>query len=431
MEPTAIQSAQTATPQKTVTPEMGAVPDLRKPHAKKSLPYRMLEALASLRLTVVLFLFSMVLVFYGTWVQREISNWDAVGVYFRSLYIMVPLRIWTLGAIDSAIPIPFPGGWLVGGLLLANLLAAHAIRFRFTLARSGVLMLHLGLVIMMLGEFFTGAFAVEGRMTISESNASNYIEDGKGAVELALVEKIDAKKDREYLIPGEILKSKKLIQNDQLPCDIRVVEYFKNADVVKIAKDTDEKNPATVGIGLRKVAIGRPETSGVDTEQKIEFPAAYVTFYKKGTEESLGTYLVSTFFPYLHRPMEEVTIDGKTYGISLRFQREYRPYTIFLEKFEQENHTNTNMAKSYASFVQLTDPEAGENRKVKIYMNHPLRYHGETFFQSGVNGVAKGTILQVVKNPGWLMPYIGTALVGLGMLLHFGMHLVSFLEKKL
>ena len=42
-------------------------------------------------------------------------------------------------------------------------------------------------------------------------------------------------------------------------------------------------------------------------------------------------------------------------------------------------------------------------------MNHPLRYQGETFYQSGVLGLGKGTILQVVRNPGWLIPYISCA----------------------
>ena len=33
---------------------------------------------------------------------------------------------------------PFPGGWLLGGLLLANLLAAHLVRFKLSWKRSGI-----------------------------------------------------------------------------------------------------------------------------------------------------------------------------------------------------------------------------------------------------------------------------------------------------
>ena len=42
----------------------------------------------------------------------------------------------------------------------------------------------------------------------------------------------------------------------------------------------------------------------------------------------------------------------------------------------------------------------------------------------------KGTILQVVRNPGWLMPYVSCTLVTLGMLLHFGLQLVTFLVRR-
>ena len=60
----------------------------------------------------------------------------------------------------------------------------------------------------------------------------------------------------------------------------------------------------------------------------------------------------------------------------------------------------------------------------------PMRYAGETFYQSGVLGGQKGTILQVVRNPGWLMPYISCVMVAAGMLLHFGQHLLVFLRRR-
>ena len=41
-----------------------------------------------------------------------------------------------------------------------------------------------------------------------------------------------------------------------------------------------------------------------------------------------------------------------------------------------------------------------------------------------------GTVLQVVRNPGWELPYLACAMVALGMLLHFGLNLVSFLNRR-
>ena len=66
---------------------------------------------------------------------------------------------------------------------------------------------------------------------------------------------------------------------------------------------------------------------------------------------------------------------------------------------------------------------------MNIYMNHPLRYSGETFFQSSFLPGDRGTILQVVKNPGWLMPYVSCGLVSIGMLIQFGLGIFSFLGR--
>ena len=48
-------------------------------------------------------------------------------------------------------------------------------------------------------------------------------------------------------------------------------------------------------------------------------------------------------------------------------------------------------------------------------MNHPLLYAGETFYQQSFLPGDTGTILQVVRNPGWLLPYISCVMVALGM----------------
>ncbi len=45
-------------------------------------------------------------------------------------------------------------------------------------------------------------------------------------------------------------------------------------------------------------------------------------------------------------------------------------------------------------------------------------------------GRAASSVLQVVHNPGWLTPYVGCALVGLGLVTQFMFHLVGFLSKR-
>ncbi len=45
------------------------------------------------------------------------------------------------------------------------------------------------------------------------------------------------------------------------------------------------------------------------------------------------------------------------------------------------------------------------------------------------NSAGSGTVLQVVRNPGWLMPYIACAIGALGLIIHFGAGLLRFLNR--
>jgi hypothetical protein len=130
------------------------------------------------------------------------------------------------------------------------------------------------------------------------------------------------------------------------------------------------------------------------------------------------------------RPLQEVDVDGKKYQISLRLQRIYKPYTIHLLKFEHKLYPGTEKPKDFASTVRLLDPETGEDREIRIWMNHPLRYRGETFYQQSFLVGDGGTVLQVVENPGWMIPYISCALVSLGMMIHFGITLIRYMKRR-
>jgi ABC-type transport system involved in cytochrome c biogenesis permease subunit len=137
----------------------------------------------------------------------------------------------------------------------------------------------------------------------------------------------------------------------------------------------------------------------------------------------LGRYLVSE-----QLEPEQVTLNGKTYLLDLRPKRIYKPYSITLLHFSHDRYLGTDEAKNFASRIRLVDPTRNVDREVLIWMNHPLRYNGETFYQQRFMQQDKGTILQVTSNPGMLLPYIGLALGGLGLLIHFGIRLVNFLQ---
>jgi hypothetical protein len=83
-----------------------------------------------------------VLVFLGTLDQVNIGVYEAENRYFKSffLYFTPP---------GTTLKIPwFPSGYLVGGLLLVNLIAAHLARFKFSWKKAGILVLHSGVILL-------------------------------------------------------------------------------------------------------------------------------------------------------------------------------------------------------------------------------------------------------------------------------------------
>jgi hypothetical protein len=414
----------------------------RKP---KSLLWRGLEAVASLKLTVFLFALAMFLVFYGTIAQVELGIWSVVNDYFRSVVVFIPVKVLLLFRLpaDAAVGnvrIPFPGGWLIGGALFANLIAAHIVRFKLSWKRSGIIVLHFGIMLMMLGEWLTGMFAIESMMSIREGETVNYVHDNRNA-ELAIVEVTDPKRKTDDIVSisaAALQKKDAKISSEDLPFEIEVLQYEKNSDLVtakgEIVADADRGQAAGYAIKPLK------EGTGVDTSQRVDTPSAVVKLTAKNGE-ALGTYLLS----YWLGKADAVTVGGKSYEIILRPKRSYRDYTVTLEKAEERKHPNLEMAKDYSSYIVLNDPEHGVvDRKTRIYMNAPMRYRGEAFFQANMSTERNGdmvTGLQVVRNelilpvvgrvPFWTLPYISCIVVALGMLIHFGIKLIGFLELQM
>jgi hypothetical protein len=420
----------TAGPPAAPAPASVALPPRRKPSGAWHTVKKVLAPIASLRLTVLLMALSVVLVFLGTLGMTEEGIWVVLQTNFRAFIAWIPYQALVhFGQVFFGVSpdahvagsFPFPGGWLLGSLLLVNLLAAHLVRFRISWRRSGILVLHAGLVVMMLSELVTGLFAVEGQMPISVGESVNYVQDARKP-ELAVWRPIDDKTDDVVVIPTAMLLKGGTISHRDLPFDVEVVQYMRNSELLR---GTDPR--ANRGSLAERLRVEEREViKGADASEREDRASAYVTFHKKDGGESLGGYLVTM---WLDRP-QTVTVDGKDYQVSLRPKRTYKPYTVHLKKFTHQKYQGTNVPKDFASDIRLTDAEHGEVRDVRVYMNNPLRYRGETFYQTGVLPGDSGTVLQVVNNPGWLMPYISCFLVALGMVAHFGLQLVEFLRRR-
>jgi ABC-type transport system involved in cytochrome c biogenesis permease subunit len=446
--------------------------------------------LASLRLTVVLLALALVLIYAGTWAQIDNGIWQVQREYFHSFFYWLDpalffprnadgtlksIRLFTVGGNAVFAKVPMPGGYLLGLLLLINLLAAHALRFKatwkdlvlipalaasFAIAyayppqnnlslvivlalaplpilaavaplhkkRTGVILIHLGLIVLLVGEGITSGFAQESQMRVEEGSYANYAEDIR-TTELAIVDPSAPDRDSVIAIPESKLATGAVIKHAAMPFEVRVDDYFANSNILGPMQAGNRANAkATAGQGVGITAVAEPAATG----EAINLPSAYVTLTRDG--QSLGTYLVSNLIDQFRKPFlppQEVKVGDKTFLIQLRFKRLYKPYTIHLIDFRFDRYLGTDVAKNFSSDVRLVDPTRNVDRNVRIWMNNPLRYAGETFFQADWNKqTERGTVLQIVKNPAWSMPYLACAIGAVGLVAHFGITLINFIRKR-
>ena len=387
---------------------------------------RLVDTLASLKLTVFLLVLSMILVLLGTLEQVHWGVWHVQKVYFSDWFCFYPM--------DPTAPlrVPLPGGFTLGALLMLNLGFAHFRHFKATSAKVGISMIHAGLLLLLGGGFITAIYQEESAMIIPEGEKRDYSEAFR-EFEIALVGK-SAGADAVVAVPDAILrdiaakKAPATIALPGTPFTLHVLTYHPNAMLrakSQMADGLDLK--ATQGIGARTQLAYKPLPESFD-DNRPNAPTAIVELKTK--DQSLGTWALNLNLTESF-DAQTFTDAGKTYEISLRRTRYYVPFTVQLDKFTHEKYPGTETPRRFASDVTLK--EGASSFTYNISMNQPLRHAGLTFFQSSFGSTKDGkslSVLQVVRNPGWLLPYVSVAIMSLGLIWHFGFSLLRFLRGR-
>ena len=362
------------------------------------------DGITSLSLTIVCLSLLMVLVVACTLAQVRLGTFGAVDLYMRSWFYWMDLGTFSL-------PI-FPGGATVGLVLMANLIAAQVKRLELSWRKAGIWIVHAGLILLFVGEFVTGGYQVDARLAFEEGQTANFVEVPR-EVELSVVDVTDPAFDDVYGVSETALARGGSIPVPGTPVTLRVKRYHRNAHFGQPGPGNPPLE-VTQGVG---VGVALTPLPPVTVDDRIDQSAAVVEVVAGG--RSLGTWLASNA---VERP-QTFTHEGRTYELSLRARREYLPYTLTLEDFKHDVYPGTTIPKNFSSLVRLRNPSRGEDRNVLIYMNQPLRYGGKAFYQASFGKDDTLSILQVVENPGWLIPYVSTVLVTLGLLVHFAIGL--------
>ena len=370
---------------------------------------------SSLKLTVACLVLGCVIVFWGTIAQVHLGLYKAQNEFFRSVFVY-----WQPAGSGFHIPI-FPGGYLLGTVLLINLLCAHVRYYQPGKRKIGIVLIHFGVVLLLVGQMLTDFLSQESNLHLRIGGTRNYSEADR-AFELAVLDTTDKDSDKVVAIPCNLLVRRGEVSDPEMPFRVRVKTFYPNSSLVQQSQPGYEPAKTTAGPGS---GIWWREEPRETEMNRMDMPSAIVEIATP--KSSIGTFLVSG---WLEQP-QSFTYNDRSYELLLRQERYYLPFSLHLIEFRHDKYPGTDIPKNFSSRVRLQNVENHEDREVLIYMNNPLRYAGETFYQASFDPDDHGSVLQVVHNPSWLTPYFACVLVAVGLVIQFLSHLIPFLKRRL
>ncbi|MES2982769.1 MAG: cytochrome c biogenesis protein ResB [Verrucomicrobiota bacterium] len=377
---------------------------------EKSVFRKIYDFLSGFGLATALLLMLLVLTWLATLEQIDEGLYQTLNKYFswKSLYLTPKIN-------GKPIPLVLPGGYYVCALLLVNMILGGVIRIRKGPKQIGNLIAHFGIVFMLIGGGVAHHFEERGNMAVGVGETSNVAQDYfEYVIEVAEVK--DGKREEYHVIRGKHLTGLKdgnyrTFDFKGLPFSLKVSGYLKNAQPVSVVERAPQNGEIqSDGYYLYE----RP--SEVNAEGNMAGAYAQIVF--EDGEKSLPFILSgASFHPFTVRDGERL------FTVDMRKRLWPMPFEVKLDKFLADFHPGTSRPAKFISDIRRV--ENGQEAKVRIQMNEPMRYEGFTFFQASYGppdakpGDEMFSVFEVVKNPADKWPEYSLYVVAIGMLVTF------------
>jgi len=362
-----------------------------------------LQWMFSVPLTVICLALLMILTFWGTLYQVEHGLYAAQEKFFSSYVILV------FGVV------PFPGAKLVLGVFMLNLLGYMINMLVFQPLKPGILMIHAGLLVLLIGGAITQQYGEESYLSLWEGESSN-VSASYYEWELAVWKRDGAIRDV-YAIDTEDLQTGEILNFLPTPITVEVEQYFGNA---RAYQTKDGASPYLSSFNISRVEPAPPEK-----EPTRNTASGIFNVSAPGLEKSRVLLFGDDTAPLI------IPVGEEEYSIGLRRKRYPLPLMAKLLDFKRQMHPGTDVPASFSSLVEIQAD--GIDRELTISMNKPLRHRGFTLYQQsyqiGPDG-AESSTFAVARNYGRLLPYVGTAIIVFGMVFHFAAMLIKHARKR-
>lgn len=378
---------------------------------------------ASYGIAVVLLFCLFLLTLFGTLEQVDHGLFEVQRKYFESFFLLADLG--EIFHLPFRLPLPLPGAVTVLTLLTVNLCLGGLIRIRKNKSTVGVIVIHLGIMLMFAAGLVKLTASEDGHLTLYETESSDEFVS-YFLWEVAIFDVTQRADVVEHIIPGEDfldLEGDKAatFTSPDLPFTITLSHFTKNCSPLPKGPMWEADSPVVEGYALR----ARP----LQEEAEQNLAGLYARIDAPAGESDEGL-----LFGFDSIPAWTFEAGGRLWGMSLRHKRYKMPFTVVLDDFTRELHPKTGIAKAFMS--DITKREGGSESKLRISMNEPLRHGGLVLFQSswGPSNAGPGeplfSVFSVVRNPSDHWPTWSCGIIGLGLLIAFSQKLYRYIRAQ-
>ncbi len=394
----------------------------------KNWPRLLYGFFTSFKLATVVLVFMTVVTLLGTLGQVEHGLHSAKEKYFHSFFFTEKI---------FGVPVLLPGGLLLMILLFTNMVLGALVKVRKRWKGAGLLISHLGMLMLLAGGFVTWAFSTDGYMAMYPGMTSDRVESYR-EWQLEIVPlSPEGEAEKAWIYPAKLLETmrpdeQRVIHAESLPFDVVINGFSKNATPVPVSA------PIAASVTGKEIDGFKlsPQKASKEAEQNL--PGCFLEIRPRDGGDPVEAILWAGSYKF--DPREKAMpftfpVGDQLYGALLVKKSWTVPFSVRLDEFIFERHPGVSTARNYES--RVTRFEEGQSDKaLEIKMNEPMRHAGYTFFQEsfGPSGSQPGDEMYsqfaVANNPADQWPLWSLVVTGVGLGVHFVIMLVNFTVRS-